>query len=52
MWVEQQSLLRRYESHEKIKKFHSFYGMVHLLSFLQEPDKYLLFSIHVNHLLP
>ena len=37
MWLEQQSLLRRYEGHEKVKKFHSFYGIVDLLPFLHEP---------------
>jgi len=31
MWVEQESLLGMYEGHEKVKKFHSFYGMVDLL---------------------
>jgi len=45
MWVEQHSLLRRNEGHEKVKKFNSIYGMVYLLSFSQQPAKYLMFSM-------
>ena len=31
VWVEQASILIKYEGHEKVKKFHSCYGMVDLL---------------------